>query len=551
MACSKFFSGDLPELLNEVIQYFHYDYKTLHSCILVNRLWCRLAIPLLWEDPFSIKSPKNYRFIEIYLSNFSNDDKTKLNEYVIHNDVFPSNTLFNYPKFIQHLDTYKVCNTIGKWITSISITSGQHSNYSMRNINLSVSQMLNFTNLIFKSFFLIFIKNEVNLHSFGITIDSYKETECFDTTFELILQNTNFFYNIKNFTLDLIEITDNITKFLEFLCSNCNSISSFHFLLPIKNNSHPIIEKILSQMIKLQENLKKITFGYDYSTPLSLLLSLKNPNCSNTLNTIIFYSIDFRNINILSELFNHLNVLESIHIVYCYSLDSKFIRQINNVTKPFKLKSLILNHIDELLDPLIQKSGNYLENFRIPKFGLQQLLQPIKLYCSNIKFLSIQLHYKNINLIFDLIKNIKQNLDYLIIDSSIIFQVFGNIKFNSTVLQNLGQILPLKLEYLNLIINESDLEIFLKNSQNTYIKKLAIRNAKDDGSQDILPYIKEYIMKKKRVKYLAISGIFHEKSVDLFSLKDEVKEFQLYDIQVLNYNDSVIDVYDFIIKETY
>ncbi|EXX71994.1 hypothetical protein RirG_073500 [Rhizophagus irregularis DAOM 197198w] len=301
-------------------------------------------------------------------------------------------------------------------------------------------------------------------------------------------------------------------------------------------------------MIKLQENLKKITFGYDYSTPLSLLLSLKNPNCSNTLNTIIFYSIDFRNINILSELFNHLNVLESIHIVYCYFLDSKFIQQINNVTKPFKLKSLILNHIDELLDPLIQKSGNYLENFRIPKFGLQQLLQPIKLYCSNIKFLSIQLHYKNINLIFDLIKNIKQNLDYLIIDSSIIFQVFGDIKFNSTVLQNLGQILPLKLEYLNLIINESDLEIFLKNSQNTFIKKLAIRNAKDDGSQDILPYIKEYIMKKKRVKYLAISGIFHEKSVDLFSLKDEVKEFQLYDIQVLNYNDSVIDVYDFIIK---
>uniref|UniRef100_U9THD6 F-box domain-containing protein n=1 Tax=Rhizophagus irregularis (strain DAOM 181602 / DAOM 197198 / MUCL 43194) TaxID=747089 RepID=U9THD6_RHIID len=380
MACLKFFSGDLPELLNEVIQYFHYDYKTLHSCILVNRLWCRLAIPLLWEDPFSIKSPKNYRFIEIYLSNFSNDDKTKLNEYVIHNDIFPSNTLFNYPKFIQHLDTYKVCNTIGKWITSISITRGQHSNYSMRNINLSASQISNFTNLIFKSFFLIFIKNEVNLHSFGITIDSYKETECFDTTFELILQNTNFFFNIKNLTLDLIEITDNITKFLEFLCSNCNSISSFHFLLPIINNSHPIIEKILSQMIKLQENLKKITFGYDYSTPLSLLLSLKNPNCSNTLNTIIFYSIDFRNINILSELFNHLNVLESIHIVYCYFLDSKFIQQINNVTKPFKLKSLILNHIDELLDPLIQKSGNYLENFRIPKFGLQQLLQPIKLY---------------------------------------------------------------------------------------------------------------------------------------------------------------------------
>src|SRR6185369_556218 len=100
MACSKFFSGDLPELLNEVLQYFHYDYKTLHSCILVNRLWCRLAIPLLWEDPFSIPT-LNCRFIDIYLSYLNEDWKLKLNEYGINNNLFPSNTFFNYPSFIQ------------------------------------------------------------------------------------------------------------------------------------------------------------------------------------------------------------------------------------------------------------------------------------------------------------------------------------------------------------------------------------------------------------------------------------------------------------------
>ena len=43
MTCSKIFSGDLPELTNEIIQYFKNDNKTLYSCILVNRLWCRLA----------------------------------------------------------------------------------------------------------------------------------------------------------------------------------------------------------------------------------------------------------------------------------------------------------------------------------------------------------------------------------------------------------------------------------------------------------------------------------------------------------------------------
>jgi hypothetical protein len=89
MACSKIFSGDLPELTEEVIQYFLYDYKTLYSCTLVNRLWCRLAIPLLWEDPFSFpNSTKNYHFIEVYLYNLNEDDKIRLNEYRINNSNF-------------------------------------------------------------------------------------------------------------------------------------------------------------------------------------------------------------------------------------------------------------------------------------------------------------------------------------------------------------------------------------------------------------------------------------------------------------------------------
>ncbi|POG58608.1 hypothetical protein GLOIN_2v1729262, partial [Rhizophagus irregularis DAOM 181602=DAOM 197198] len=54
MSCSKIFSGDLPELIFDIIKYFQDDYSTLYSCVLVNRLWCRLTIPLLWENPFSI-----------------------------------------------------------------------------------------------------------------------------------------------------------------------------------------------------------------------------------------------------------------------------------------------------------------------------------------------------------------------------------------------------------------------------------------------------------------------------------------------------------------
>ncbi|POG67099.1 hypothetical protein GLOIN_2v1650344, partial [Rhizophagus irregularis DAOM 181602=DAOM 197198] len=142
MTCSKIFSGDLPaELTYEVIKYFQNDdYSTLHSCLLVNRLWCRLAIPLLWENPFSINTG-NYNFIEIYLHNLNNDDfNTKLNEHNIVNNSVPSNLLFNYPKFLKYLNIRKFILSVNKWLESAIITSNP------------------------KNRFKIFIENKVNLH---------------------------------------------------------------------------------------------------------------------------------------------------------------------------------------------------------------------------------------------------------------------------------------------------------------------------------------------------------------------------------------------------
>uniref|UniRef100_U9UVF2 F-box domain-containing protein n=1 Tax=Rhizophagus irregularis (strain DAOM 181602 / DAOM 197198 / MUCL 43194) TaxID=747089 RepID=U9UVF2_RHIID len=414
MACSKLFLGDLPELISKVIQYFRYNHKTLHSCILVNRLWCRLAIPLLWEDPFSIKDPKNYHFIKIYLHYLNDDDKTKLNEYVIHNELFPTNTLFNYPSFIQRLNTYKVCYSVQKWIATVKTSTTSNERYFVRNTNLTFIQILNFTKLIYKSLFLIFIENKVNLHSFEVTLPKDIDIDWFDEIFELILQNPNFIYNIKNFEINLYIITaDNITKFLRVVYSNCYSISSLYIIVPkyYDISTYSIIEKSLSQLINSQENLQKISFGFNKFPLYHSLLSLKSHNCSNTLNTIIFYYVNFKDIIVLNEVFNQLNVLESIHIVCCYSLDYNFIQQISNVIRPFKLKSLFLHETLQIesLKLLIQKSGNYLENFGI-SFGItdnesQQLLPLIIKYSSKIKYLEttwldneniilVQLYYK-------------------------------------------------------------------------------------------------------------------------------------------------------------
>jgi hypothetical protein len=548
MPCSKIFSGDLPELTYEIIKYFRNDFSTLHSCILVNRLWCRLAIPLLWEDPFSNLIKKNFLY-------YLNDDifKLKLNENEIKNYLFPSNRLFNYPGFIKYINIWSFIFSVERWISTAPNRIKAENNCFAKNY-------LNDCSLIIRLLFEIFIENEIDLHTLDIEIPVlYHHTyDQVKDILGLVLQNPTCKIKILNLYI-------------------CDSYS------PLDNIETSLVEYFILQVVNSQQNLKKISLGYNYFPLYQSLLLSKNPNCSNTLNTIILYHTNLNGVTNLDKVFEHLNVLESVHFIYCYPLNNSLIQQIVNLTKPFKLKSLFINVISQIeslqlslqIEPLrllLQKSGNYLENFGFSYNDdlllKQQLLGLIKKYCKNIKYFDF-LGFENqiIYLSFNLIENIKQNLNYLLIKVCEYYQVlFNNIEHSSTILQNLGQILPSKLEYLclNLYIKANDLEVFLKNSQNTFIKKFLIYNniQADDDDIGILPYIKEYIMKEKRVEYLAIKDTFFKRdprhSVEnmdssclkdnLSDLKDEVEEFKLHNVKVQSYYDLDIHVYDFIKK---
>ncbi|GBC43055.2 hypothetical protein GLOIN_2v1782302 [Rhizophagus irregularis DAOM 181602=DAOM 197198] len=180
----------------------------------------------------------------------------------------------------------------------------------------------------------------------------------------------------------------------------------------------------------------------------------------------------------------------------------------------------------ESLQMLLQKSGEYLENFG---YGFEfvslekkhLLLELITKYCKNIKFLDMcgnddQIVYSILNLI----GNIKRNLNYLSISTCGLIwddyysSSYGNAECSSIILQNLGQTLPSELEYLYLSLHHI----------------------------------------KKRVRYLAISEPSFETSFynfnlygkELISLEDEVREFELYNIKVQSYYSSVINVFNFV-----
>ncbi|PKY33008.1 hypothetical protein RhiirB3_451604, partial [Rhizophagus irregularis] len=250
----------------------------------------------------------------------------------------------------------------------------------------------------------------------------------------------------------------------------------------------------------------------------------------NTLNIDIFtiYSYEPYYDDIIVLILQNSNFIHNIKNLNLYfGSSSPNILYHNNSTSEYKLLKKLL----------LQKSGDYLENFIVFGFDYdlssrRQLLELITKYCNNIKFLGLYGFVNQItHLVSNLIESINHNLNYLSIHIKEIYQFNYNVDYTSTILQNLGQILPSKLEYLSLSlsIKKSDFKIFLENSQNIFINRLLIMQK---GNDDILYYIKEFIMKEKRVKYLAIKNFGN---IDLSTLEDEVNEFMLYNIKVLNF----------------
>src|SRR3954451_19605167 len=49
----------LTDCLNEVFENLEDDKFTLHSCLLVNRLWCKISVRILWRDILNFKDSLN------------------------------------------------------------------------------------------------------------------------------------------------------------------------------------------------------------------------------------------------------------------------------------------------------------------------------------------------------------------------------------------------------------------------------------------------------------------------------------------------------------
>ncbi|EXX50558.1 uncharacterized protein OCT59_010109 [Rhizophagus irregularis] len=112
------FDKDTLFLLFEELQD---DSKSLFSCLMVNRLWCETAIPILWRNPWSYGinyGNKNYLFIIIAYSLSDNDKNILTRRGIQLPPISHQSLLFDYLSFCRSFNVNIINNIISTRTTS-------------------------------------------------------------------------------------------------------------------------------------------------------------------------------------------------------------------------------------------------------------------------------------------------------------------------------------------------------------------------------------------------------------------------------------------------
>src|SRR5947207_15818028 len=81
------------------------DRKSLYSCILVNKTWCEIIIPILWKNPLVHLKPKKMELqFNIIISHLSNETRRNLDSQGINLPILQLKPLFDYISFCKCLN---------------------------------------------------------------------------------------------------------------------------------------------------------------------------------------------------------------------------------------------------------------------------------------------------------------------------------------------------------------------------------------------------------------------------------------------------------------
>ncbi|GBC06216.1 hypothetical protein RclHR1_00670008 [Rhizophagus clarus] len=397
------------DCLNEIFEYIN-DKGSLYSCLLVNRLWCKISVRFFWKDMENYTT-SNFNTLISCLPNESKEILSN-NEIIISTPTL--NPMFNYASFCKVLSIDRVYNKIEELLMN-------QENSSFQNLKDDII-------ILSQEIFKLFVKQIPSLkklvtfwssHTSHNYIIVYPETKDFLKNLSELHCNSDIcpilFYHLSQFcyNISLLNITFNkfISNGLRDLIIVQKNLKYFNLM----QYNYP--ENLLPSLItKLPNTLIKLNLYGKNNISLSFIADLKN---LQILQLSFQSSENFEDFESLQYvILPQLQILKIQRAFPKYDLLIKFLENNGKNLKVFYLGD-IKGYSDNSLNlaiikfcPNLKKLSTGIKNGELETlkliFNSCQLLESIKIWCGST-FLSEKDAFETV------VKHSHQNFSKLIL----------------------------------------------------------------------------------------------------------------------------------------
>ncbi|PKK62277.1 hypothetical protein RhiirC2_790606 [Rhizophagus irregularis] len=263
----------INDVLYSIFEELRNDKKSLYSCLLVDRTWCVVAVPILWKNPTRTDNPNYYLSEKVVCALFNviySHLSVELREYDIETYQHPS---FNYINFWRHLDFDHLNCIIERKLIGTSNDSNV-SNIRNEMLKLFINRDTKFTHLS------IYINYDCQLYQISGTEHCFSELESFCYTGnsdQNILEGlAKICKSIKKLVFDIIRYPTDNSGFIKLIevQKNLNDVCIFH-IYDGDDPNNPFYKTLEEILIKHANTLKYLRIDWKPITRfLSYLVNL-------------------------------------------------------------------------------------------------------------------------------------------------------------------------------------------------------------------------------------------------------------------------------------
>jgi len=291
-------------------------FRNLKSCILVNREWCRNAVPILWKHPFHryLKHRSN-SLIQTLLLCLSYEELQDIFDNGCHLpislfesiDKFQLSQSFDYSSFLKSLDYFQLIKFVKSWCDDNMEGEGDNNE---KYIVILLRAILNH-----------FAKRSSGLSSLNIHSNGVDDDKCM-----LLLEPSiqKLIKPVRTLKISCYFQIDSLVSELSKICKNLTTLKISN--LSYDDETTILTARQLGVLIESQKGLKILQLIRCKLSVNVLIPSVLKQR--RTLKELNFRGVNFEGIHKLDILKN--SRLEKLKIIDSYNLDSNLVQSLVN-----------------------------------------------------------------------------------------------------------------------------------------------------------------------------------------------------------------------------